>query len=254
VRERLLSPLALDFLWEALDAGDPPYPLEVTSHGATVDSRAMLRRRMRDEMVAGQLLDHTGRLEPQLEEWLGTIAQPDLSIDSVFLPDLNQPAVCVLAASGRAGAVLATQRPDGLLLRSIPPDGLVSAIVSMLPPAKRGTETSISVPIEELARQPVAAGGGGVRASVAETRKALAKLTSLPNQRGGQLAVNIRTDMRGRRRSPVLSWFDNETGRYLTQTRGSTDGTNWVTVAPADAATLRQRLAEMITQTSTDRR
>ncbi len=257
MRERLLSPLALDFLWEALDAGDLPYPLEVTSHGATMDSRAMLRRRMRDEMVAGQLLDHTGRLEPRLEEWLGTIAQPDLSIDSVFLPDLNQPAVSVLAASGRAGAVLAIQRPDGLLLRSIPSDGLVSAIVSMLPPAKRGTETSISVPIEELARQPVSAragGGGGERASVAETRKALAKLTSLPNQRGGQLAVNIRTDMRGRRRSPVLSWFDNETGRYLTQTRGSTDGTNWVTVAPADAATLRQRLAEMITQTSTERR
>lgn len=256
MRERLLSPLALDFLWEALDAGDLPYPLEVTSHGATMESRAMLRRRMRDEMVAGRLLDHTGRLEPQLEEWLGTIAQPDLSIDSVFLPDLNQPAVTMLAASGRAGAVLAIQRPDGLLLRSVPSDGLVSAIVSMLPPAKRGTETSISLPVEELARQPVAAraGGGGERASVAETRKALAKLTSLPNQRGGQLAVNIRTDMRGRRRSPVLSWFDNETGRYLTQTRGSTDGTNWVTVAPADVATLRQRLAEMITQTATDRR
>jgi hypothetical protein len=63
----------------------------------------------------------------------------------------------------------------------------------------------------------------------------------MPNQRGGQIAANSRTDMRGRRRSPVLSWFDNETGRYLTQTKN-----DWVTIAPADAAALRHRIGEMV--------
>ncbi|TDV40701.1 ESX secretion-associated protein EspG [Actinophytocola oryzae] len=237
MRERTLSPIALDFVWEALDAGEPPYPLEVQSHGATVDGRRMLRQRVREDLIANRLLTPAGRLEPELEEWLLALANADLSIDSVFLPDTGAEPVLALAASGRGAAVLAVQQKSGLHLRPIPRDGLVSAVVGMLPPARRGTETSISLPAAELA-----AVGGGVnqRASDVETRKALARLTALPNQRGGQIAVNSRTEMRGRRRSPVLSWFDNETGRYLTQSRA-----DWATIAPADAATLRQRLIEM---------
>jgi EspG family len=244
-RERLIDPIALDFLWEALGAGEPPYPLEIQSHGETMDSRRMLRQRVRDVMVANQVLDQAGRLEPQLEEWLLALANADLSIDSVFLPETGAEPVLALAASGRGAAVLAVQQKNGLHLRPIPKDGLVSAIVGMLPPARRGTETSISVPAQELA---AVGGRTSGRASDVETRKALVKLTALPNQRGGQIAVNSRSEMRGRRRSPVLSWFDNETGRYLTQSRD-----DWATIAPADAATLRQRLQEMI-KTVTDQR
>lgn len=239
-QERLISPIALDFLWEALDAGEPPYPLEIQAHGATMDGRAMLRRRIREELVAGQLLDRSGRLEPQLEDWLLALANPELSVDSVFLPDPGAESVAALAASGRGSAVLAVQRKDGLRLRSIPRDGLVSAIVGMLPPARRGSEISISLPTNELAMAGARSAPAG-RGSDQETRKALARLTAMPNQRGGQIAVNSRTDMRGRRRSPVLSWFDNQTGRYLTQTNN-----DWVTIAPADAATLRHRIGEMV--------
>ncbi|HEY0449133.1 ESX secretion-associated protein EspG [Actinophytocola sp.] len=238
--ERHIGPLALDFLWEALDAGEPPYPLEVRSHGATMDERAALRRRVREDLVAGGLIDHAGRLDPELEAWLGTLAHADLSIDSVFLPEADAPPVLALAASGRGGAVLAIQQPDGLRLRAIPRDGLVSAIVGLLPGAQRGSEQSISVPAEEL-RQKVPA--GAARTSTMETRKALAKLTALANRRGGQIGVNSRSDMRGRRRSPVLAWFDNDTGRYLTQSRQ-----DWVTVAPADAAALRHRIGELVTE------
>jgi EspG family len=243
--ERRLGPLAIDFLWEALGAGDLPYPLEVRSHGATMDERAALRRRVREDLLADGLIDDRGRLEPQLEAWFGTLAHADLSIDSVFLPELGAPPVLALAASGRAGAVLAVQHQHELVLRSVPRDGLVSAIVGMLPGAPRGTEQSISVPAEELA---LVAAGGARRASDAD-RTALAKLTAMPNRRGGQVAVNSRTDMRGRRRSPVLAWFDNASGRYLTQTR---DG--WTTVAPTDAATLRHRVGELVREVTSDRR
>lgn len=246
--ERFLNPMALDFLWEALDAGEPPYPIEVQAHGATVDSRTALRRRMREELVANRLLDHSGRLEPRLEDWLTTLANSDLSIDSVFLPELDAPPVLVLAALGRSGAVLAIQQQGGLRLRPIPPDGLVSAIVGLLPPNRRGTEPSISMPAAELATVG-GRGQTGERASTADTRKAVARLRATPNQRGGQIAVNSRNDMRGRRRSPVLSWFDNETGRYLTQSRN-----DWVTVAPADAATLRHRIGEMVATVTSDAR
>jgi hypothetical protein len=236
--DRLINPIALDFLWEALDAGEPPYPLEVQSHGATMDSRRMMRLRVREQLIADQLLDHGGRLEPQLEEWLLALANADLSVDSVFVPDPGAEPVLALAAAGRGSAVLAVQRKDGLRLQQIPRDGLVSAIVGMLPPARRGAETSISLPAKELA----AVGGQGPgRASDAETRKALTRLTAMPRPRGGQIGANSRSDMRGRRRSPVLSWFDNESGRYLTQSRA-----DWVTIAPADAATLRHRIGEMV--------
>ena len=237
-RDQLISPIALDFLWEALDAGEPPYPIEIQSHGATMDSRRMLRQRVRADLIANQLLDHSGRVEPRLEEWLLALANADLSIDSVFLPEAEAEPVLALAAAGRGSAVLAVQQKDGLRLRPIPRDGLVSTIVGMLPPAPRGTETSISLPANELA---TVGGRGAERASDVETRKALAKLTVMPNRRGGQIGVNSRTDMRGRRRAPVLSWFDNATGRYLTQSRN-----DWVTIAPADAATLRHRIGEMV--------
>lgn len=244
-RERLINPIALDFLWEALDAGEPPYPFEVQSHGATVDSRAMLRRRIREDLIANQLLDHAGRIEPELEEWLLALANADMSIDSVFLPEVDAEPVLAMAAAGRGAAVLAVQQKDGLRLRPIPRDGLVSAIVGMLPPGARGTEKSISLPARELS---AVGGRAAERTSDVETRKALAELTALPNKRGGQLAVNLRSEMRGRRRSPVLSWFDNETGRYLTQSRN-----DWVTIAPADPATLRHRLNEMIKDLTTQR-
>lgn len=171
----------------------------------------------------------------------------------MFLPELNAPPVLALAAVGHGGAVLAVQQQDALRLRPIPRDGLVSAIVGLLPGARRGSETSISMPAEALAAVGGRGSAGDERASVTETRKALARLTALPNQRAGQIAANSRNDMRGRRRSPVLSWFDNESGRYLTQTRTS-NGQDWVTIAPADAATLRQRIGEMITETTADRR
>ena len=163
----------------------------------------------------------------------------------MFLPELDAPPVLALAASGRAGAVLAVQRPDGLALRPIPRDGLVSAVVGLLPAARRGSEQSMSVPAGELAAVPA----GAARASTQETRTALATLTAMPNLRGGQIGVNSRSDMRGRRRSPVLAWFDNESGRYLSQTR---DG--WVTIAPADAAALRHRIGELLAEVTSDRR
>lgn len=244
--ERLIAPPALDFLWEAFGAGEPPYPLEVRSYGETVDQRTALRRQVREDLVAGGLIDPSGRLEPELEGWFGTLAQPDISIDSVFLPELDAVPVLALAASGRAGAVLAVQQPDGLRLRSIPRDGLVTAIVGLLPGARRGSEQSISVPAVELEKVPA---GAPARASTQDTRKALATLTGMRNTGGGQIGVNSRSDMRGRRRSPVLAWFDNESGRYLSQTR---DG--WVTIAPADAAALRHRIGELVAEVTSDRR
>lgn len=82
--------------------------------------------------------------------------------------------------------------------------------------------------------------------TLAGDRQTLARLTASPRERGGQIAANSFSGLGRRRRSPVLSWFDNGTGRYFAQRATAGDGGRWVTVAPADAATLRAKVGEMV--------
>ncbi|WP_328604937.1 ESX secretion-associated protein EspG [Amycolatopsis sp. NBC_00345] len=250
----LLTPLELDFLWESAGVGELPYPLRARSHGSTVDERAALRGQTLNGLAQRGLADGRGRPEPHVEDFFGVLASPDLSLDSVQLIDPNaEPLLAVAGALGSQG-LLAVQDTRGLHLQPCPVDGLATAIVSLLPGAPRGTEKSITVPLEQLV------GASGVdfmqrrgnqvdasgRASVDEDRKALARLHAQPRLRGGQIGANARNRMGGRSRSPVLSWFDTESGRYFTQATSGRDGRDWITIAPADAATLRHRLGEML--------
>ncbi|MTD57903.1 ESX secretion-associated protein EspG [Amycolatopsis pithecellobii] len=255
------TPLTFDFLWEAAGLGELPYPLKVRSHGVTMDERAALRRRADNELKARQLRDHFGRLEPWVEEWFTVLARPTLSIDALHIPDFQAPPVGILAASDGTTGVIATQTADGIWLRSTFAEGLPSAVVEMLPQGRRGTEASITLPVDEALgippkRVPVTPGGEAAPSrprrrtslsdQVADPRESYARLAGQPRLRGGQLAANSRSELSGRRRSPVLAWFDTATGRYLSLSRPGTDGREWVTVAPADAKTLRSRLAEMV--------
>jgi len=229
-----ISTLALDVVAKDLRL-TLPYPLAVRSRGATAAERAANRESAVDELNDADLLDHTGATGPQLERWVRTLAHPDVSIDSAYLPELDaEPVRAVVALSGRS-AVLAVQRDeDTVRLRSVSKDQLVGAVVQLLPEHRRGSETSISMP----------AGGPGHT----EDRQALARLTAMPRKRGGQLAANG-AGLRGRRRSPVLTWFDNDAGRYFAHQR---DG--WLTIAPADPATLLKRLQEMVFEVTADNR
>ncbi|RSD19551.1 ESX secretion-associated protein EspG [Amycolatopsis eburnea] len=247
----LLTPVEVDFLWESAGLGELPYPLRIRSHGATVDERALLRRRTLEGLVARGLADGRGRPEPHVEDYFGVLATPELSLDAVQLiaPDA-EPLLAVAGVLGGQG-LLAVQDRQGLHLQPCPTDGLASAIVSLLPGAPRGSEKSITVPLEQLVGAHGVdflqrRGNGDERSSADEDRKALARLHAQPRLRGGQIAANARSRMGGRTRTPVLSWFDTETGRYFTQATSGRDGRDWITIAPADAATLRHRLGEML--------
>jgi ESX secretion-associated protein EspG len=237
-----LSPMALDFLWESLGVGELPYPLDVRSHGHTVDERTALRNQVWGELRARDLLDRNGRVEPHLEDWLTLLARADRSIDSVFQVESGTPARLALAVADDRVGLLATQTDDGLRLRAIDPDALASSVVELLPPAKRGTEQSVTLPREDLAELDKGRPAGRTETD----RQVLRRLSDQPKLRAGQLAVNARRRMGGRSRSPVLSWFDAESGRYLTYAKRGSDGHEWVTIAPADAATLRHRLGELL--------
>ncbi|WP_340685352.1 ESX secretion-associated protein EspG [Amycolatopsis coloradensis] len=248
----LLTPVELDFLWEGANAGELPYPLRLRSHGATMDERGALRTQTLQSLNQRRLADERGRPEPHIEDYFGVLARPDLSLDCVQLNNPNtEPLLAVASLLGGQG-LLTVQDPRGFHFHPIAPDGLASAIVSLLPPGSRGTEKSITLPLDGLVgasgadflqrRQPQVDGS----ATSDEDRKALSRLQAQPRLRGGQFGANARSKHGTRSRSSVLSWFDTQSGRYFTQATRGSDGRDWITVAPADPATLRQRLTELL--------
>lgn len=259
--QEFFTALAFDFLWEAAGSGEVPYPLWVRSHGATEDERAVLRRRVNVELQARGLRDQSGRLDPRLEDWCALLARGSLSIDALHIPDFQRPPVGILAASDGAQGVIAIQDADGFWLRPAFAEGLVSEVVGLLPHGTRGTEASVTLPVEEALRIPPnrtavptadsaesrsRRRGGSLAEQVTDPQETYARLTGQPRLRGGQLAVNVRNEMGGRQRSPVLAWFDTATGRYLSLARPGADGREWMTVAAADTRTLRGRLTDMV--------
>jgi EspG family len=251
-RAELLTPRELDFLWESFGAGELPYPLEVPSHGATLDEREHLRRQTIAELVRRGVADGRGRPEPHVENYLEVLAGSEVSLDSVHLFAPNARPLLAVAASLAGQGVLAVQDERGCHLHPAPVDGLATAIVSLLPAAPRGAEKSITVPLEQLVsgtgadflQRRVPDGEG--RVSADEDRKALARLQAQPRLRGGQIGANARSRLGGKARVPVLSWFDTDSGRYFAQASRGHDGRDWITIAPADAASLRHRLNEML--------
>lgn len=251
-RAELLSPLELDFLWESFGAGELPYPLEVRSHGANLDERAYLRRQTLAELNRRGVADGRGRPEPHVENYFEVLAGSEVSLDSVHIVAPNAGSLLAVSAALAGQGVLAVRDERGFHFHPVPADGLASAIVSVLPPAPRGGEKSITVPLEQLLTGTGAdflqrrVPGRTGRVSGDEDRKALARLQAQPRLRGGQIGANARSRLGGKTREPVLSWFDTDSGRYFTQASRGHDGRDWITIAPADAASLRNRLNEML--------
>ncbi|MGW3996254.1 ESX secretion-associated protein EspG [Amycolatopsis sp. NPDC004772] len=264
--QEFFSPLAFDFLWESAQVGELPYPLIIRSHGATEDERVSLRHRIDVELKARGIREPRGRLAPPIEDALHLLAFAPLTIDALHIPQFEAPTVGVLAAADETKGVLAVQDADGIWLRDVPPDGLVSAVVGILPAGPRGSEASVTLPLDDALRTapirvPASLPSSGEERGkarrtplservTADPREAYGRLAGQPRQRGGQLAANSRSQVGAKQRSRVLAWFDTATGRYLSLSRAGTDGREWVTVAPADPATLRTRLGEMVNSVS----
>ncbi|MEV6639770.1 ESX secretion-associated protein EspG [Amycolatopsis sp. NPDC051371] len=265
--QEFFSPLAFDFLWESAQVGELPYPLLVRSHGATEDERVSLRHRVDAELKARGIREPRGRLAPPIEDALQLLAFAPLTIDALHIPQFEAPTIGVLAAADDTQGVLAVQDADGIWLRDVPPDGLVSAVVGVLPAGARGSEASVTLPLDDALRtapirvpvslpsNPAEERGRARRTPLSERvtadpREAYGRISGQPRQRGGQLAANSRSQVGAKQRSRVLAWFDTATGRYLSLSRAGTDGREWVTVAPADPATLRTRLGEMVNSVS----
>jgi hypothetical protein len=128
-------------------------------------------------------------------------------------------------------------------------------VVALLPDEQPGPGTPVSVPgtVFDDAAEAYAASGfvgfenalrhGGI--SGRELR-ALATLVESGRHGGGQLAANSVDHLGRRARSPVLNWFDTDSGRYLVHTERRRDGLDWISVVPADSGRIANRLEELV--------
>lgn len=245
-----ITAVEFDFLWELSAAGEVPYPLERHSHGATMNERSALRRQTLDDLAQRGIVQG-GKVEPRLAGYFDLMARAEVSVDSVHVDEPGGKAVLAVVGSLAGRGLLAVQDARGLWLKEVPNDALASTIVSLLPPGQRGRERSITMPVEELVAGAGAdflqrKNGSNTAEGPDDDRKVLARLHAQERLRGGQIGANVLTEVGARSRSPVLSWFDTESGRYLTRASAGSDGREWITIAPVDDGTMRTRVAEMI--------
>ncbi|WP_433269424.1 ESX secretion-associated protein EspG [Actinosynnema sp. CS-041913] len=163
----------------------------------------------------------------------------------------------LVAVSGD-DAVRVVLRPDKhFVVEPVRAEDAVQSLVSALPEAKPGRGGVLSLPADALNDKPqrprfnedddrsflqASRPTGGHVAEVQNIRKLLAEKRT----GGGQLFA-ARRDRSGRKHrcAAPLTYFDTVTGRYLSAKSKGGDGTPWITVQPADFATVQHRLRRL---------
>ncbi|MFD2471722.1 ESX secretion-associated protein EspG [Amycolatopsis silviterrae] len=240
-----LSHLEFDLLWSDFGTGPVPYPLDVPSHGQTMDERDALGAKVAESLAEAGLLDDEDEPHPRLREVFEVLAEPEFSVDLLVFRD---PPLRALAAAGRKLGVLAVLDAGELALRPCYPDDIPQLAAGVVGAADPGPGDPVRLPRSAFseAMQAFAENGHAAferalgRAGLSgRDLRAISTLVATPRVAYGQFAVNGPGG-----RSPVVAWYDTEAGRYGAVVRESA-GTQWVTVAPADHAWLADRMHEL---------
>jgi len=238
-----LSLPAVDTLWEDLRLGSVPFPLEVPSHGETLEERGRIKAAVYTDLERRGLVRNR-RAEPELEDMLHLLARPTVSIDAVAMLDMNgTPLKAMVVATGRQ-ALKVVQQDLKIALTPIRETALAAEIVGVLPAVRPGPGVPVSMPVSEL-------NPGAHRRPDPDDKLKLQRIQAVmqrPITRAGEFGVTVR-DPQGRpRRLPGISWFDTEAGRFMNIVRRSGDGEEWLTLTPADGSRIAHRLSEELLQ------
>jgi ESX secretion-associated protein EspG len=239
-----LSLPALDMLWEDLKLGGFPFPLQIRSHGETIEERIRIKAAVYSDLERRGLV-RSRRAEPELEDVLHLLARPTISIDAVAMLDMSgAPTKAVVAATGRH-ALLAVQGELKVSLTPIRETALAASIVGVLPQVKAGPGVPISLPVDELNAR------GAHRRPDPENKMKLQRLAAVmqrPIIRAGEFGVTVRDPKGKAQRLQGISWFDTDAGRYMNMMRAASDGEEWLTLTPADGSRIAHRLSEELLQ------
>jgi hypothetical protein len=201
------------------------------------------------------------QIHPDLGRTLRLVARASTEYYGWFTGPDDQKARSALVATSGDDAVRVVMTPDlRFVLEPIKPEDAAQALVAVLPEVGPGRGGSISVAADALSDKPVGRhsrgaddeGGMSFMQSTSMTDpggqqvESLRKLLQQRRTGGGQLYVAGRDRSGRRQRCPSpLSYFDTETGRYVSLKQPGRDGTPWVTVMPADFRTLAGRLQQL---------
>jgi hypothetical protein len=247
-----LSDVELDVLWRELELGEPPYPLELPSPGATYDERDEIVDRVWGELAQrGVVEPDADDPPPALADALALLATGDVTIDLQLALDVKLQALA--ARSGPRGVVVA-QRQDQVLLQTMDGARVTGALVEMLPAAPPAHGQSISLPDAPFsaALTKLVNGEGGIWEFEQALRDAgvsgrdvrwIAAMAQSERTQGAQFGVNVR---RGEKheRAGFLSWYANDSGSVVLHRKPGSSG-DWITIAPADSGRLVAMLGEL---------
>ena len=245
-----LSHQEFDFLWEHLGFTERPYPLDVRSFGYTMDERAALREQVR-QSLADKGLHDGAEVAPVLEEQLAVLGRHTFSVDGRL--SVGETLRVLAARDGRRG-VLAAQSDDEVRLAWVRDARLVPAVIALLPDCEPGPGGAARLPkpvFDEAVDEFAVSGYVGLERTLTNGgvtgRDLRTVITLLESGRrgGGQLAANSVDQVGRRTRTPVLNWFDTDSGRYLVHSEVTRDRVEWLTIAPGDTARVGQRLQEL---------
>lgn len=254
-----LSLAAVDLLWDQLGLGTPVRIFEVPSVGATAEDRERLRQIVLNDLTSRKLA-YRGRLEPEVEEALVTLARFQYAIEVVAMLDRDSRLLARVASNGRI-AVLARLRDQTISFDTFRAEALVPEAVRLIGDEKPGPGRSVTFPEPDPAAERKAAlrnrdddAFSGVFDSPPQRQggshdleiRAAQTMWDRPRKRIGMFTVYGR-DRNGREVfTPVLSWFDTDEGRYFGHSRPGPDGRQWTTYSPADTSRITQQLIGML--------
>lgn len=162
--------LSLAALWADLRLGRFPFPLEVRSHGDTIDVRARIKAAVYADLGRRRLPDD------DLVDDLRLLADPAVCLDLVALLDMTDPdpVRAVAVARGRRG-LLVVQGKLAVSFSRMRATMIAGALVALLPDTRAALGNSITQPAAALrADQPKhrrVQPGGVLRTAARATRR-----------------------------------------------------------------------------------
>ncbi|WP_016697056.1 ESX secretion-associated protein EspG [Actinoalloteichus spitiensis] len=254
-----------DILWEDGDLGRHPYPLRVRSHGATMDERADIRRRVYNELAAAGLGDGI-RASTEVEDALLMMARPPLAIDMIWMTDPREQdghQALLVAGNGEVGYRVRGELGGGIRIEEIRASSLVYSALALLPEAPAAPIPSVTLPMPAAEPPPAPGrhrrddelgedhsfleqGRPGVGGAQGSALRSLERVFEKPRVRTGQIGVTMRDRMGRTARAPMVQWSDTEEGRILSQVSESSSG-RVANFFGADHRRFAQKLGEVIT-------